>query len=158
VLIKQEPEYKQLKIEIERYELCAMSLKHLLDSLKEYRSKVQSRSELIESDKIKLETLNKNIKKQEKELGDLKPQYEKRDELKLKDNEIEALSKIKQLDKNVKELESRVEKGAYFWKKTDRNVGNLKEENDKLDVNLTELRKNIPDIALLSNIRNWYNE
>lgn len=78
VLIKQEPEYNQLKIEVERYELCALSFKHLLDSLKEYRSKVQSRSELIESDKIKLETLNKNIKKLEKELGDLKPQYEKK--------------------------------------------------------------------------------
>lgn len=158
VLIKQEPEYNQLKIEVERYELCAMSFKHLLDSLKEYRSKVQSRSELIESDKIKLETLNKNIKKLEKELGDLKPQYEKRDELKRKADELDTLLKIKQLDKSVKELESRVEKGADFWKKTDRNVGDLKEENDKLDVNLTELRKNLPDIALLSNIRNWYNE
>lgn len=158
VLIKQEPEYNQLKIEVERYELCAMSFKHLLDSLKEYRSKVQSRSELIESDKIKLETLNNNIKKLEKELGDLKPQYEKRDELKRKADELDTLLKIKQLDKSVKELESRVEKGADFWKKTERNVGDLKEENDKLDVNLTELRKNLPDIALLSNIRNWYNE
>lgn len=158
VLIKQEPEYNQLKIEVERYELCALSFKHLLDSLKEYRSKVQSRSELIESDKIKLETLNKNIKKLEKELGDLKPQYEKRDELKRKADELDTLLKIKQLDKSVKELESRVEKGADFWKKTERNVGDLKEENDKLDVNLTELRKNLPDIALLSNIRNWYNE
>ncbi|MDD4757672.1 MAG: SbcC/MukB-like Walker B domain-containing protein, partial [Lascolabacillus sp.] len=158
VLIKQEPEYNQLKIEVERYELCALSFKHLLDSLKEYRSKVQSRSELIESDKIKLETLNNNIKKLEKELGDLKPLYEKRDELKRKADELDTLLKIKQLDKSVKELESRVEKGADFWKKTERNVGDLKEENDKLDVNLTELRKNLPDIALLSNIRNWYNE
>lgn len=157
-LVKQEPEFAHLKNNIERYELCVMSFKHLLDSLKDYRYKVQLRSNQIESDNKNLSSHNEIIEKLEKSLEELRPKYDKREELKRKADELDTALKIKKLDASVIEITSRVEKGTEYWNNTNLIVADLKKEREKLEGDLGELRKNMPDVTLLTKIRTWYNE
>lgn len=157
-LVRQEPEYTQLKKNIERYELCVMSFKHLLDSLKDYSYKVQLRSNQIESDNKNLSSHNEIIEKLEKSLEELRPKYDKREELKRKADELDTALKIKKLDASVIEFTSRVEKGTEYWNNTNAIVADLKKEREKLEDDLGELRKNMPDVTLLTKIKTWYNE
>ncbi|MDD4778457.1 MAG: AAA family ATPase [Fermentimonas sp.] len=157
-LIRQEPDFIQLKKDIERYEMCVMSFKHLLDSLKEYSKKVQLRSNQIESDNHNLNTHNETIVKLEKDFEELKPKYDKREEFKRKADELDTVLKIKKLYGAVIENTSRVEKGTEYWNNTKLIVADLKKEREKIEGSLGELRKNMPDNTLLNKIRSWYNE
>ena len=157
-LVRKAPEFIQLKKNIERYELCVLSFKHLLDSLKEQRNRVQLRSNQIESDNKNLNSHNEIIDKLEKDLEELKPQYDKREELKRKADELNTVLKVKKLDDAVVENTSRVEKGTEYWNNTNLIVADLKKEREKIESSLSELRKNMPDVTLLNKIRSWYNE
>ncbi len=65
---------------------------------------------------------------------------------------------MKELEKSVANEESRLEKGTNIFDETTRNVENLRTAKQQLEVVIKEGRNALPDLALLSEIRAWYNE
>ncbi len=157
-LIREEVSYTELKKRIDRYEVCVMRFKQLFDSLSDYKDKVKSRRIQIELDNKNLNLHNIDIDKLTEHLKELKPKYDKREELNRRADDLNTIIKIKSLADMVKTVISRVETGTEFWNNTNRIVSDLKTEKDKLENSLSELRKNMPDVTILTKIRTWYNE
>lgn len=157
-LQKQETVYKELEKKIARYELCVNRFKQLLGSLKEHRKKEKERNEAIHADDEKLQLIIVGIERLAKFLDELKPEYEKREELKRKADDLSCLLRIKTLEKDMAEESARVIKGTEYWTKISQEAEFRKSEKQQLENNLKILRQKMPDLALLSSINTWHIE
>src|SRR5690554_764970 len=157
-LIQQQPEFDKLEKKIIRYEQCLTSFKHLLTSLNEYRAKVKDRKYQTLTDEAKLKLYNDSINKLNGVVENLKPQYDKREELKRKAEELSTLIKINELEKKVNEDSESVEKGIKYWDKTNKVVSGLRKDREEIEGKISELRRSMPNFTLLSNIKTWYTE
>jgi len=157
-LSDQEPGFVELERKISRYEQCVIRYKHLLDSLRDYRMKKEEREKQLESDNQKLNEETSGIERLEKQIVELQSAYEKREQLKKKAEELGRLLQMKELESTVINEQSRLEKGTNFFDETARKVEKLKTEKQQLEGFIKEERNKIPDLALLSDIRSWYND
>ena len=157
-LIQQQPEFDKLEKKIIRYEQCLTSFKHLLTSLNEYRAKVKDRKDQTLTDEAKLKLYNYSINKLNGVVENLKPQYDKREELKRKAEELSTLIKINELEKKVNEDSESVEKGIKYWDETNKVVSGLRKDREEIEGKISELRRSMPNFTLLSNIKTWYTE
>ena len=157
-LIQQQPEFDKLEKKIIRYEQCLTSFRHLLTSLNEYRAKVKDRKDQTLTDEAKLKLYNYSINKLNGVVENLKPQYDKREELKRKAEELSTLIKINELEKKVNEDSESVEKGIKYWDETNKVVSGLRKDREEIEGKISELRRSMPNFTLLSNIKTWYTE
>ncbi len=157
-LIQQQPEFDKLEKKIIRYEQCLTSFRHLLTSLNEYRAKVKDRKDQTLTDEAKLKLYNDSINKLNGVVENLKPQYDKREELKRKAEELSTLIKINELEKKVNEDSESVEKGIKYWGETNKVVSGLRKDREEIEGKISELRRSMPNFTLLSNIKTWYTE
>ena len=157
-LIQQQPELDKLEKKIIQYEQCLTSFKHLLTSLNEYRAKVKDRKDQTLTDEAKLKLYNDSINKLNGVVENLKPQYDKREELKRKAEELSTLIKINELEKKVNEDSESVEKGIKYWDETNKVVSGLRKDREEIEGKISELRRSMPNFTLLSNIKTWYTE
>lgn len=157
-LLQQQPEFTKLEMRITRYEQSVAAFKHLLKSLNENRAKERSRREQILTDEAKLKLDNESIDKLTNAVESLKLQYEKRDNLRRKADELNTLIEIKELEEAVVDEAKRVEDGNKYWKETNEVVAGLKKDKDTLEKDISKLRASMPDFTLLTNIKAWYTE
>lgn len=156
VLLDQEPAFKQLELNIVRFEQCVVLFKHLLDSQKLISDKVEKREKQIRSDESKVKALEEDIARNVKLLETLKPEYEKREELKLKAGELERLLRIKELGKAVDLEQGRLKKGIEICGLTESNLEMKKLNRRELEAMMKQQREKLPDAGLLSNVKAWY--
>ena len=157
-LLQQQPEFTKLEMRITRYEQSVAAFKHLLKSLNENRAKERSRREQILTDEAKLKLDNESIDKLTNVVERLKLQYEKRDNLRRKADELNTLIEIKELEEAVVDEAKSVEDGNKYWEETNKVVAGLKKNKDTLEKNISKLRASMPDFTLLTNIKAWYTE
>lgn len=158
ILQKQEPDFDALEKKITRYEQCVVRFKHLLDSLQETQTKLEGREKQIRTDSGTLKAEEVEIERLTKVLEELKPFYEKREELNKKAEELTSLLHLKELEATIEKEEIRLEKGKVVWDKTVQQVEKLKTEKQRLETAIKEAHGKIPDLALLSTVRAWYIE
>ena len=157
-LIQQQPEFTKLDNRVIRYEQSTSRFIHLLESLKENRENKKTRNDQILSDQSKLKLDNENIDKLAKVIENLKPQFEKREELRRKADELTTLIKIKELEVATEREAASVEKGIKYWDDTNKVVTDLRKDKLELEDSLKGLRSSMPDFTLLSDIKTWYLE
>ena len=157
-LTQQQPEFTKLENRVIRYEQATATFKHLLESLKENKKKNKTRNDQISIDEDKLKQDNESINKLATVIENLKPQFEKREELKRKADELNTIIKIKKHHKEVDDEAAKVEKGNKYWDDTNKVVNGLRKVKQELEESLTGLRKSMPDFTLLSNIKTWYTD
>ena len=155
-LQQQEPEFQVLEKKITRYEQCVFRFKHLLDLLQENRKKQEVREKQIRFNSEKLKAGEVEIERLEKLLRELKPAYEKREELKEKAEELSRLVKMKKLEEIITSGETRYKKGKEVLNANVQQLEKLKTEKLQLEGTIKEERGKIPDLELLSTIRAWY--
>ncbi|MGQ7869357.1 SbcC/MukB-like Walker B domain-containing protein [Sunxiuqinia sp. sy24] len=154
----QEPEFQQLEKSITNYEQCVIQFKHLLESLQLSSKSITQKAAQIKQDAEKLKLEETAIDKVEKALADLKPSYDKRDELKQKADELGRLMKIKELVKKVETDKDRLEKGAKIWQQTTDQIEKLKSDRLKLEGLLKTEKAKLPDLAALAHAKSWHVE
>ncbi|MBK5196454.1 MAG: AAA family ATPase, partial [Proteiniphilum sp.] len=157
-LKEQEPDYRALEKRIGRYEQCLYLFKHQLDLLKERGRKKEERAAQIESDKKKLKEEEAEIERIEKRVGEIKPAYEKRDELQKKAAELALLLRMKTVEESIAKEEIRLKSGVDYLDQATRQAEKLKTGKQQLEGLIRELRNNAPDLTLLSAIRSWHSE
>ena len=156
VLLEQEPAFKQLEQKIVRYQQCVVQFKPLLDALKLTSEKVEGREKQIVNDQIKVKTLENDIIRNGKLLETLKPQYEKREELKQKADELLRLLRMKELEQAVAAEAERLKKGVEICAQSDLKLENKKQNRKELEKLIKQQRASLPDATLLSNVKAWY--
>jgi exonuclease SbcC len=157
-LKKREPQFIQLEKSIQQYEDCVFYFKSSLDSLNENNKKIARKANQIavETETLKQEELE--IVKNENLLINIKPDYEKRETLKQRADELVKLSKIQKLNKSIKNENGRLAKGEQVWKQTVEAVEKLKEKKGNLALWIKTEKKKLPDLAVLSKVKTWHVE
>ncbi|MGV8093161.1 MAG: AAA family ATPase [Mangrovibacterium sp.] len=157
-LQEQEPGFQELEKKITRYEQCVVQFKHLLDSLHMNVRRLQDREKQIRLDRDKLTTEEEEIGRLSKLLEELKPTYEKREELKKKADELDRLLRMKELEREIAKEEDRLKKGIAVCNETIQKLEKLKAEKQQLEELIKADRVKLPDLSLLSNIKAWFVE
>ena len=158
LLQEQEPEFKKREKLVTDYEICVLQFNHLLDSLQTSTKRLEQKETQIQQDSLKLTNYKTGIKKLEVQLAELKPSYEKRQELKNRADELNSLLQIKKLGGEIVGKQGRLKKGNTVFEETQAQVQKLNENKTKLDEQLKKEKIKLPDMAMLSNIKAWHVE
>ncbi|WP_430973628.1 AAA family ATPase [Sunxiuqinia rutila] len=154
----QEPEFQKLEKRIANYEQCVVQFRHLLESLQQSTQRIAQKTVQIKQDAEKLKQEEAAIEKLEKALAELKPRYEKRDELKQQANELGYLLKIKMLEKTIEAEQARYEKGVTIGKQTIEQIEQLKINREKLEAAIKNGKTKLPDLTALAHAKAWHTE
>jgi exonuclease SbcC len=157
-LTKQVPHYTALETKINRYEQCLVAFRHLIDTLKSIEEKASARRQQIKIDSEKLKAEKVDIEKLEKSLSEIKPAYDKREELKQKADELLRVTKIIELDKSIASEGERLKKGDAAIKEKDVEIQKVKDEKTGVEGKLKSLKASLPDMNELANAKSWHVE
>lgn len=157
-LQEQEPGFQELEKKINRYESCMVQFKHLMDSLRISIGRMEEREKQIRLDQGNLAKEGEEINALNKLLEELKPAYEKRDELKKKAEELDQLLRMKELELAIVNEEDRLKKGTAICAETAGRLETLKTGKQQLEELIRGARGRLPDPALLSTVKAWYVE
>ncbi|GAO29959.1 AAA family ATPase [Geofilum rubicundum] len=154
----QVPAVREMEKKMLRFEQCVHQFKHLLEAVKSARSKLTEREQQIDKDALQLKKEEAAIAQLDKALAELKPAYDKREELKQRAAEMDLLLRIKALEKEVATEAERLKKGAEVCAQTTQKLEDLKKDQSKQETLLKTLRQKQPDWSLLSNVKTWHSE
>ena len=157
-LKEQEPWFIRQEEIIQQYENCVHLFKAIIDSLQISNSRIAVKTKQIEDDLLQLQKQKAAITEKEHLLAEIKPDFEKRDQLKQRAEELEKLSKIKILDQQIEAGNERLRKGNSIWKETAESVEKMKADKVKLEQAIKKIKSDMPDLRLLSNIKSWHLE
>jgi exonuclease SbcC len=157
-LEKQVPHFTQLEKKITRYEQCLVDFKHLIDTLNINEKKATNRREQIIVDTGKLKAEKARIEMLEKSLSEIKPAYDKREELKQKADELLRVMKINELNIFIARENERLKNGDSAIQQKDKEIKQAKDEKVNLEKELKSLKFLQPDMSELANAKSWYVE
>lgn len=155
-LKQQEEEFKKLEQSIKEYEYCMLHFKSLFEGFAEVEKKVADLSRLIDKDKVTLEAYDKQLIKLEDEFEKLKKEYAQRDSLKQKAEELQKIVRLIELNTENKVIDGRIKKGQEFYQNTEKQVKQIKSDKEQADKALKTQKKQLPDLSVLSKVRNWH--
>lgn len=151
-----EPVFGELEKKISQYETSVHQFKYLLDARRENLRKKKQREEAIRAANEKLTAEETEIARLEKLLEEIKPAYERREELKRKGEELVHVLQVKELENSIVVQSNRLDKGIKVWNDTVQKADELKRERTMREEELQQARRSIPDLALLSIVREWH--
>lgn len=157
-LENEEPVFRALEKSINRYEQCQYRFRHRLELLEEWSGKKEQREKLIGFDRKHLKEVEQTIEEIGKLLTEVRPAYEKREDLQKRATELSLLLQMKGAEEIITKEKRRSEKGEGFLNEASKQVERLKSEKQQLGELINKLRGKMPDLMLLSAIRSWHAE
>jgi len=152
----QEPDFALLEKSLREYEFCLMNFKNLLDSVKEvtikiagFEQNIAADGELLKSTEQQLSTLGKSFETLQKE-------YEGREQLRQKAEELDKIAKIISLSQTCDTLNKRISVGESVYKETLIKVEQLKESHDSTSIFVKGIRDKMPNMVILSEVKDWF--
>lgn len=155
-LKQQEPEFIKLAETIRKYENCLLRFKSILDALETSNKKINLKIKQIKSDTNDLKLQEEAITRKDSELSKIKSDYEKRDMIKQRAEELSKLSEIKILTNNIEKGKIRLEKGNEILNQIQNAVKKLKTDKENLEQSLKSKKSKLPDLNLLSKVKTWH--
>lgn len=156
VMQKQEPEIAVTEKRLYEYEYCLVNFKTLLNSLDAAQNNVERLKTGIEKDEITLREISDKIKQFETDFEKLKKEFETREVLKQKADELTKIIRIADLQDRYQNFLLRIEKGEKLVTETSGKIELLKKKQDAEVVTLKTLKEQCPDTARLSKAKEWY--
>ena len=157
-LQKEQPEFNALEKSIQQYEKCVATFKSILDALETSNKKISLKNAQVQADTQKLEKEESEIKTTETQLIEIKPAFDNREKLKQRADELEKVSKIKELNKTLEIEIERLKNGNKYLTDTTDKVNKLIVINENLKKEIKVEKLKIPDLSLLANIKTWFVE
>ncbi len=155
-LINHLDEFNQLEHKIRDYENCLIHFKGLFDQFRVSQGKINQLEKLIRSDGALLVAVSEKIKGLESDLEKLKPDYEKREELKQQAEELKKIGRIIETDTKLSKLAERIKNGEEIYNQSVKRSEHLKEAWNQLQESIAGLKSQLPDMAELSVIKDWF--
>jgi exonuclease SbcC len=157
-LKKREPEYIALEASIFNYEQCIIYFKSLVDALTLSNQRMVQKSALIEQETDQLNKSVSEIQKYEAVFTQLKSEYDGRDLLKQRAEELMKMARLNVLSANVINDELRLTKGRSVLDNTLLKADELKKEKEILELQLKSQKEHLPDFSMLSKVKTWHVE
>ena len=156
VLSTEKQKYKLFENELNKYNYCIQNFSGKISDSVRLKLNNKSLKEEIEASNINLKSLKQQISADQEELKLLKPQFDKREQLKTQAEDLGRILEIKDLIDEVKVLMDRIEKGETTLKETVLKGESLSAKKQETQNKIKQLKSNIPDLAILSDIKLWY--
>ncbi len=155
-LLKQKPEIEKSEKILKEYELCVIEFKADIERLEEIEENILNLSSKKSEKEIKIKDLDDKLNEISNKFEKLSQENEKLDIYKKQSSEYEIILDIKKEKKAIEAKENQLAKIKDDLKK-------LKEINqsrqniiEELKKQITAKDKEIPDISLLAEIKNWF--
>ncbi len=155
-LKEKEPAFAQMEKKLAEYEKCVLQFKNRIETLEASNKKISQKTALIENDTEKLKAQEAEISKSEAALLEIKPDYENRELLKQRAEELGKLVQIGGLESKIAKEKERLTNGATVLQKTSENIENLKAERENLIIQIKDEKQKRPDLAMLSEVKTWH--
>jgi exonuclease SbcC len=155
-LKQQEPDFNRLDKNIREYEYCRLYFKNLFESEKEITNKIRLIEENIAKDNTLLADTAKQLSAVEQNFETIKKDFDGRELLKQKAEELDKIIKLHELEKSGKQLNERIRNGEKVFNETNNEITRLKQSQDSLISTIKGLRDQIPDMAILSKVKEWF--
>lgn len=141
---------------LKEYEYCLINYKNLFDRADEIaRGVLQLEKSIADEDFIMNDSTNQLLIL-EKEFVGIKADYEQRDLLKQQAGELIKIARIIELNAENQKIGERVIKGMALCESSKEKIQNHKAMQDRMVIELKALKSNLPDLAELSKIQNWF--
>jgi DNA repair protein SbcC/Rad50 len=155
-LKEKEPSFSQMEKKLVEYEKCVLQFKNRIEILDASNKKISQKTALIENDSHKLETQETEISRNEATLLEIKPDYESRELLKQRAEELGKVVQIVGLESKTAREKERLAKGGALLLETSVKIENLKVERENLIIQIKDEKQKLPDLALLSEVKTWH--
>ena len=144
------------EIALKEYEYCLINFKNLFDRADEMgRGVLQLEKSIADEDFILKDSTNQ-LSIFEKEFVGLKADYEHRDLLKQQAGEFVKIARIIELNAENHIIGERVIKGTALCESSKEKIQDHKAKQDRKVQEMKALKSNLPDLAELSKVQNWY--
>jgi exonuclease SbcC len=138
------------------YEKCVSQFKNRIETLDASNKKISQKTTLIENETQKLKTQEAEISRNEATLLEIKPDYENRELLKQRAEELGKVVQIVGLESKTAKEKERLAKGGALLLETSVKIENLKVGRDNLIIQIKDEKQKLPDLALLSEVKTWH--
>lgn len=155
-LKKTEPEINELSKKITEYEFCNLNFKNLINTANEKKAAINNYNNIIDAAQKQLLQSNNQIIELNNLLTPVKTDYNNREQLLQKADEIEKIEKIISLSNNIELQKQRILKGEQACTVTLKKISSLKTDNQNLLVLVKKLKDQLPNLNNLSDAKNWF--
>lgn len=149
-------EITQLEKKISDYEYCLIHFKNLFETSEASEKKIQQLNEKIQQELGILKKTEAQILTVDQAFIAVKPEFDNRENLKLKAEEIKKLIRLNELSELVVLLDGRIKKGTVFVTEASSAIEKLKLEKQEIEVRLKNEKAKQPDMVALSNAKSWH--
>ncbi|WP_031528275.1 AAA family ATPase [Dyadobacter crusticola] len=138
------------------YEICSLHFKSLFDQKRKLNSDIERDEKQFLNNQLRSKELGILVEKQKTTLNELKPRYEKREELLDTADELEKVIRILENSAAVEKRKEALARGEDQLKSKERNIEQLRDKIAQSERE-NELRKaQITDIQELSLVKSWF--
>lgn len=150
------PEIEKLEKKIADFEYCLFHFKPVLDSIGISAQKKLVLEKRIAEESLKLKQADEQIKAAEDLFGKIKQEYEFREKLRQKAEELEKLVRLTELGQLTEFVGNRLKKGEDIILKNAAIIESLKQEKAEMETRLKSEKEKQPDMLALANAQSWH--
>ncbi len=158
ILLKQKPDIENIKNKIKTYQECILKFKNQMDRILESEKKSKKLNDELAQNKKQYQSISLELEKIQSGFVELKLSFDSKEELKNQALDLEKILKIKQIALTISKLEERIAKGLMTQEETSAKINKLEGKLVEIKVKSLEIKQNQTDLALLMEIKNWFNQ
>ena len=156
-LLEQREAMAGLQARVDEYERCLQQFQQPLSRHDETGRRLAESVRVLSGYREQLTAKQVELTRFSGQFSQLKQAYEGRDVLKERAGQLERLLHLRAISKERDELKERHRKGEEIVVVTRREIEVLQEQLREQKERLEQLNQSIPDMKMLSDIREWYN-
>ena len=153
-----EPEFSSLEKEVREYETLYLTFQPELVQYNSLQLSLRKQTDELTGKKKEYDQSLNEILTKQTELEDLKPQFEKKEELLKHAEELNKLAQVFRFEETVKKINIEIQKEKDDLKALENKIINEKEISKQSIELLTVKKKDLPDLTLLNEVRNWFRD
>lgn len=152
----QEPEFKRLKTQVMEYEKCHLNFENILDKKKDFEKQIREQSAEIEELKNHQADTQEKLKNKMAVFKSTKADYENKEQLRARSDELAKVIQMTESESKERKLSDKVKEYNDALSNITKTLQEKTEEQKSNKKNLTDLKKKVPDLSSLADIRAWF--
>lgn len=141
---------------LDEYERCRMHLKSPVDRLHGLAVEIAQLETENSRKQLQFTSVNEQLDRVSKEFLQVKTRFDTRETLKTTAEELKKLIEIRLANEKWNQLQIRLTKGAETLAQTETRLVELQQTLETQLLELVELKKRLPDVTRLSNVKQWF--
>ncbi|MDP4266488.1 MAG: SMC family ATPase [Bacteroidota bacterium] len=148
--------YRQRELLLNEFQQCLVNFKNPIENNKAKKKELENNTLLLTKCNSTIIELNKSIGELRVKFEAIRRDYDNRNLIKAEAEEYEIVKKIKSLTSDIAEIKSRIIKGESIVIDTGKVFKDLQEKEEAISELIINLKKDKPDIKLLSDMKSWF--